>query len=220
MGETEQNKEVFGQVTDEILSHNIETLIPTEVKESNTLPDKYDLLKEKVEENLVQDVHSFDTSTLKNVTTYESSSVEILKRQDSLKKNIAEFDVEQLKPAEVLEKVTLPTKEEIEFEKSIIEEETAANKQTFTKEVVQKLEAFDSNILKHVEKDSSSDEDDALKEAYIKEKTHQKLLAEVSSFEETNLSHVKTLEPMTGGELAKTELNRSHTLERVTSFDK
>jgi len=218
--ETEQNKEVFGQVTDEILSHNIETLLPTEVKESNTLPDKYDLLKEKVEENLVQDVHSFDTSTLKNVTTYESSSVEILKRQDSLKKNIAEFDVEQLKPAEVLEKVTLPTKEEIEFEKSIIEEETAANKQTFTKEVVEKLEAFDSNILKHVEKDSSSDEDDALKEAYIKEKTHQKLLAEVSSFEETNLSHVKTLEPMTGGEFAKTELQRSNTLEEVTSFDK
>merc|ERR1712200_172045 len=111
-------------------------------------------------------------------------------------------------------------KEEIEFEKSIIEEETAANKQTFTKEVVEKLGAFDSNILKHVEKDSSSDGDDALKEAYIKEKTHQKLLAEVSSFEETNLSHVKTLEPMTGGEFAKTELQRSNTLEEVTSFDK
>jgi hypothetical protein len=45
-------------------------------------------------------------------------------------------------------------------------------------------------------------------------------LAEVSSFEETNLSHVKTLEPMTGEELAKTEIHRSHTLERVTSFDK
>ena len=96
-------------------------------------------------------------------------------RLHSLKKNIAEFDVEQLKPAEVLEKITLPTKEEIEFEKSLIEEETAANKQTFTKEVVEKLESFDSNILKHVEKDSSSDEDDALKEAYVKEKTHQKV---------------------------------------------
>ena len=46
------------------------------------------------------------------------------------------------------------------------------------------------------------------------------LLAEVSSFEETNLSHVKTLEPMTGGEFAKTELQRSNTLEEVTSFDK
>jgi len=218
--ETEQNKEVFGHVTEQILTHSIETLVPTEMKESNILPDKYDLLKEKVEENLVQDVHSFDTSTLKNVTTYESSSVEILKRQDSLKKDISEFDVDQLKPAEVLEKGTLPTHEEIEFEKSVIEEETAAHKQTFTKEVVEKLEAFDSNVLKHVEKESSSDEDDALKEAYIKEKTHEKLLAEVSSFEETNLSHVKTLEPMTGGEFAKTELHRSNTLEGVALFDK
>lgn len=84
--------------------------------------------------------------------------------------------------------------------------------------MVEKLGTFDSNILKHVE--TSSDEGDAFKEAYIQEKTHQKLLAEVSSFEETNLSHVKTLEPMTGEELAKTEIHRSHTLERVTSFDK
>jgi hypothetical protein len=42
--------------------------------------------------------------------------------------------------------------------------------------VVEKLETFDSNILKHVEKDSSSsDEGDAFKEAYIQEKTHQKV---------------------------------------------
>merc|ERR1712083_335352 len=102
-------------------------------------------------------------------------------RQDSLKKDIAGFDIDQLKPAEVLEKLSLPTQEDIEFEKNIIEEETAANKETFSKDVVEKLEAFDSNILKHVEKDStSSDGGDAFKEAYIQEKTHQKLLAEVS----------------------------------------
>ena len=98
-----------------------------------------------------------------------------LQRQDSLKKDIADFDIDHLKPAEVSEKLSLPTKEEIEFEKSIIEEETAANKETFSKEVVEKLEAFDSNILKHVEKEASSDEDEALKEAYIQEKTHQKV---------------------------------------------
>ena len=64
-----------------------------------------------------------------------------------MKKDIAEFDVDQLKPAQVLEKVTLPTQEEIEFEKSVIEEETAANKETFTKEVVEKLESFDNVIM-------------------------------------------------------------------------
>merc|ERR1719319_1167322 len=217
--ETEQNKEVFGKiVTEETLQHSIETLQHTEVKEANILPDKYDLLKERIEDNLAQDVQSFDTASLKTVTTYESSGIEMFKRQDSLKKDIAGFDIDQLKPAEVLEKLSLPTQEDIEFEKNIIEEETAANKETFSKDVVEKLETFDSNILKHVE--TSSDEGDAFKEAYIQEKTHQKLLAEVSSFEETNLSHVKTLEPMTGEELAKTEIHRSHTLERVTSFDK
>ena len=99
----------------------------------------------------------------------------LFQRQDSLKKNIEEFDVDQLKPAQVMEKSALPTQEDIEFEKSVIEEETAANKETFSKEVIDKLEVFDSNILKHVEKDSSSDEDDAIKEAYIQEKTHQKV---------------------------------------------
>ena len=83
---TEPNKEVFanhtslhGKVTEEILQHGIETLQHTEVKESNILPDKYDLLKEKMEDVLVQDVQSFDTSTLKTVTTYESSGIEIFK---------------------------------------------------------------------------------------------------------------------------------------------
>ena len=100
----------------------------------------------------------------------------LFQRQDSLKKNIEEFDVDQLKPAQVMEKSALPTREDIEFEKSVIEEETAANKETFSKEVIDKLEVFDSNILKHVEKNSSSDdEDDAIKEAYIQEKTHQRV---------------------------------------------
>ena len=44
------------------------------------------------------------------------------------------------------------TQEDIEFEKNIIEEETAANEETFSKDVAAKLEVFDSNILKYVEK--------------------------------------------------------------------
>ena len=82
----------------------------------------------------------------------------MLQRQDSLKKDIAGFDIDQLKPAEVLEKLSLPTQEDIEFEKNIIEEETAANEETFSKDVAEKLEVFDSNILKYVERDSKSKE--------------------------------------------------------------
>ena len=62
-----------------IEAFDVDQLKPTEVKESNILPDKYDLLKEKIEDVLVQDVQSFDTSTLKTVTTYESSGIEIFK---------------------------------------------------------------------------------------------------------------------------------------------
>ena len=76
----------------------------------------------------------------------------MFKRQDSPKKDIAGFDIDQLKPTEVLEKLSLPTQEDTEFEKNIIEEETAANEETFSKDVAAKLEVFDSNILKYVEK--------------------------------------------------------------------
>ena len=76
----------------------------------------------------------------------------MFKRQDGLQKDIAGFDIDQLKPTEVLEKLSLPTQEDTEFEKNIIEEETAANEETFSKDVAAKLEVFDSNILKYVEK--------------------------------------------------------------------
>ena len=68
-----------------------------------------------------------------NGRAYNLYSFSLLQRQDSLKKDIAGFDIDQLKPAEVLEKLSLPTQEDIEFEKNIIEEETAANKETFSK---------------------------------------------------------------------------------------
>ena len=219
--ETEQNKESFTKVTQELLQHKVEDLIHTQVKESNTLPDKYDFQIEKQKENLGQDLLNFDASSLKPVSTFESSSIEVFKRQDSIKKNIETFDVGQLKPAQVDEKIILPSQEDIEDEKAFIEKEISTHKETFTREVVEELEAFDSKILKHVEHDSSSDDEkEALKENYLQEKTHQKLLEEVSSFEETKLAHVNTLEPMTGIELAKTEMSRNTTLESVTSFDK
>ena len=66
-------------MTEETLQHSIETLQHTEVKEANILPDKYDLLKERIEDNLAQDVQSFDTASLKTVTTYESSGIEMFK---------------------------------------------------------------------------------------------------------------------------------------------
>merc|ERR1719322_143277 len=144
----------------------------------------------------------------------------ILKRQDSIKKNIEDFDLGTLKSAEVEEKIVLPSQQVIEAEREFIAQEIESNKETFTKSVLQKLESFDAATeLKHVENIEESDVQ-VIKDAYIQEKSHQKLMDELSAFEENNLSHVKTLEPMTPTDVAKTEILRSNTLESVTAFDK
>ena len=59
-----------------------------------------------------------------------------------------------------------------------------------------------------------------LKESYIQEKTHQKLLTEIEMLEDVQLAPVKTMEPMSPTDLAKTEMSRNATFERLSSFDK
>ena len=217
--EIDLNKEIYGQVTEEIKQQK-EVLHKTEVIEQNYLPDKYDILKEKLEGSLIEGVESFDKTTLKTTTTHESETLTILKRQDSIKKNIEDFDLGTLKSAEVDEKIVLPSQQVIEAEREFIAQEIESNKETFTKSVLQKLESFDAATeLKHVENIEESDVQ-VIKDAYIQEKSHQKLMDELSAFEENNLSHVKTLEPMTPTDVAKTEILRSNTLESVTAFDK
>ena len=99
----------------------------------------------------LQEVSNFDTSNLTSVTTYETDVVESMKKEENLKKDIATFDVTQLKATEPLEKITLPTSDEIEQEKEMIETETQANKEVFQKTVLKTLESFDASELNHVE---------------------------------------------------------------------
>ena len=100
--ETLENKVLFGQVTEEL---NIEEgshghiLKSTETKEILNLPDKYDILKEKAEDAISQEVESFDQTSLKPVKTFETDHIEAMKTQEDLKKNIETFDkTESLKP--------------------------------------------------------------------------------------------------------------------------
>ena len=100
--ETLENKVLFGQVTEEL---NIEEgshghiLKSTETKEILNLPDKYDILKEKAEDAISQEVESFDQTSLKPVKTLETDHIEAMKTQEDLKKNIETFDkTESLKP--------------------------------------------------------------------------------------------------------------------------
>ena len=71
----------------------------TETKEILNLPDKYDILKEKAEDAISQEVESFDQTSLKPVKTLETDHIEAMKTQEDLKKNIETFDkTESLKP--------------------------------------------------------------------------------------------------------------------------
>merc|ERR1719150_2153969 len=221
--ETLENKLLFGQVTEEL---NIEegshghVLKSTETKEILNLPDKYDILKEKAEDAISQEVESFDQTSLKPVKTLETDHIEAMKTQEDLKKNIETFDkTESLKPTELMEKINLPTSDDIAQEKELIETETQANKEVFQKTILKTLESFDATELKHVETHETTIQEKSFKEGYTQEKTHQNLLNEIEMLDEVKLAPVRTIEPMSATELAKSELSRNVVLQEVSNFD-
>merc|ERR1719150_2780293 len=191
------------EMLDEVKLAPVKTIEPMSATE---------LAKSELSRNVVlQEVSNFDTSNLTSVTTYETDIVESMKKEENLKKDIASFDVTQLKATEPMEKITLPTSDEIEQEKEMIETETQANKDVFQKTVLKTLESFDASELKHVETSETSID----VSGFVQEKAHQKLLSEISMIEDVKLAPVKTVEPMSVTDLAKTELSRNATLERV-----
>ena len=211
--ETLENKVLFEKVTEELVKTDELLLQATETKENVNLPDKYDILKEKVEDVLAQEVETFDATSLKSVKTLETDIVEAMKTQENLKKNIESFDSDNLKHTEPIEKITLPTNDDIEKEKEIIETETQANKEVFEKTVLKTLESFDATDLKHVETHETSIQGESFKEGYNQEKTHQNLLNEIQMLDDVKLAHVKTIEPMSATDLVKSEISRYGNLQ-------
>ena len=65
----------------------------------------------------------------------------------------------------------MPTKEVIEAERAMIEEETEANKEAFQRSVIDQVESFDPTALKHVETEDRSSPD-TNRVDYVVEKTH------------------------------------------------
>merc|ERR1712061_852800 len=80
--ETLENKVLFEKVTEELVKTDELLLQATETKETVNLPDKYDILKEKVEDVLAQEVETFDATSLKSVKTLETDIVEAMKTQE------------------------------------------------------------------------------------------------------------------------------------------
>ncbi len=166
-----KNKGIFDQVKSELVQDH--QLHHTETKEASLLPDKYDILKEKATHELLEDVESFEAANLRPTSPRESDPLQTMIRQDSLIKNIEGFDKDSLKHSEIQDtSAVLPTKEDIETERAMIEEETEANKEVFQKSVIDQVESFDPAGLKHVETDDKSNNESILREAYVQEKTH------------------------------------------------
>ena len=112
-----------------------------------------------------------------------------------------------------MEKINLPTSDDIAQEKELIETETQANKEVFQKTILKTLESFDATELKHVETHETTIQEKSFKEGYTQEKTHQNLLNEIEMLDEVKLAPVKTIEPMSATELAKSELSRNVVLQ-------
>ena len=112
-----------------------------------------------------------------------------MKAQENLKKNIENFDADNLKPIESIEKISLPTSDDIEQEKEIIETETQANKEVFQKRVLKTLESFDASELKHVEVPETSID----VSGFVQEKAHQKLLSEISMIGKYNFNSQRSI---------------------------
>ena len=112
-----------------------------------------------------------------------------------------------------MEKINLPTSDDIAQEKELIETETQANKEVFQKTILKTLESFDATELKHVETHETTIQEKSFKEGYTQEKTHQNLLNEIEMLDEVKLAPVRTIEPMSATELAKSELSRNVVLQ-------
>ena len=124
---------------------------------------------------------------------------------------------------ELMEKINLPTSDDIAQEKELIESETQANKEVFQKTILKTLESFDATELKHVETHETTIQEKSFKEGYTQEKTHQNLLNEIEMLDEVKLAPVKTIEPMSATELAKSELSRNvvlqvHDIQKIFIF--
>ena len=84
-------------------------MFQTETKEAQVLPDKYDILKEKATEQINEAVETFEPAKLNPVKTAEPDPLQML-RQDSIKKEVADFDKDSLIHTEVRARLCLITR--------------------------------------------------------------------------------------------------------------
>ncbi|KAL4230568.1 hypothetical protein ACF0H5_010947 [Mactra antiquata] len=93
-------------------------LKPTETSEKNPLPDKDAINQEKKEQELRNSIGNYSRNSLKKVDTNEKDALKEIIAQEATHKGIENFSKDKLKHAETCEKNPLPTKEDIQAEKT------------------------------------------------------------------------------------------------------
>merc|ERR1719150_2030287 len=236
----ELNQKAIGE---EVTTYNRDSMKHVDVEEKLVLPDTETLQSEKTRQDFLSGVEEFSKDNLAHVETLEPlTGPDLLKQELSMKsltESLTSFDNNSLKSSVTEEKNLLPDAEVLKSEKdhynflkeleggkvlspTVAKEPMSGAemlKQELThREMIEGLSGFDKEQLKStpVEEKSWLPDVDTIQS----EKSHLDHLKNISSFDQSALSPVKTTEPLTGIELAMQESMRSNITDELVSFDK
>jgi len=200
--------------------------------------------KDHTKEEIVKSIESFDTEVLTPVKTKEPlTGVELVKQEmvlSSVRSQVEDFDMESLNKTEVEEKNCLPDQETIQLEKDKVDHlsgiesfptealtkvktsEPLSGVEILKQELNQKaigdeVTTYDKESLKHVDVEEKLVLPDS--ETLQAEKTRHNLMSGVEEFSKDSLTHVQTIEPLTGADLLKQEISMKSLNDSLTSFD-
>ena len=236
----ELNQKALGE---EVTTYNRDSMKHVDVEEKLVLPDSETLQSEKTRQDLLSGLEDFSRDNLAHVETLEPlTGPDLLKQELSMKslnESLTSFDNNSLKSSVTEEKNPLPDAEVLKSEKdhynflkeleggkvlspTVAKEPMSGAemlKQELThKEMMEGLSGFDKEQLKStpVEEKSWLPDVDTIQS----EKSHLDHLKNISTFDQSALSPVKTSEPLIGIELALQESMRSNITDELVSFDK
>jgi hypothetical protein len=215
-----------------IPSFDSSALRATTTVDKTALPDQDTIQKEQAHMKHLVGISSFDHSDLSHVKHPEPlTGAELLEKELAIK-SIPTFDSSALRATTTKEKTMLPDQSTIHKERAHLKHlnnigsfdhsdldhvkhpKPLTGAELLQKELTAKsISTFDSSSLRAtttMEKTLLPDKD-----TIQKERAHIKHLVGIGSFDHSDLTNVKTLEPMTGAELLQQEL----TVKSIPSFD-
>lgn len=218
----------------------------TTMVEKQWIPSSETILEEKSKVEHLSGIAAFPAEELKKVKTKEPlSGLELLKQELTQKAVVSggeSFPREQPKHTEAVEKVVLPDMEVSKEEKVRTDflrdvEEGVVLSPVLTKEPLSGVELVKQELL-HQEllvnvaafgstggaalRPTTTQERAVLPdmEALQQEKSHNEFMKGISSFDPSSLKAVRTVEPLSGSELAVQEIVRKEIGDQLITFDR